>query len=236
MQDLIFGTLSTDELKLISHRAYHRGVQHDQRLNPLDPLPGEAVKISVLTGVAAQVDKVACYYTTDDSQPEGSRGIPENGRVILLEKAGIDWDTFNWGYLIRWEGTLPPQTEGTIVRYRIGTWSEGSQEIFANWPDVKATVENAARAYFHKEPFPSGFLGDPTTRSIFNYHVDTFQSPQWARESLIYHIFVDRFNPGNGKDWIQTSNLKDFIGGTIWGITEKLDYVQELGADTIWLS
>jgi cyclomaltodextrinase / maltogenic alpha-amylase / neopullulanase len=236
MQDLIFGTLSTDELKLISHRASHWGIQHDQLLKSLDPLPGEEVHITVLTGPHTPVDNVACYFTTDGSEPSGLRGIPKNGRVISLNKMAVEWDTFNWGYVTRWNGKLPAQNEATVVRYRIGAWSEGGQETFANWPDVKATVEEAARAYFHNEPSQAVFLGSPNEKSTFTYHVDTLQPPQWARQAVIYHIFVDRFNPGDGHEWRQTSNLKDFFGGTLRGITQKLDYITELGANCIWLS
>jgi cyclomaltodextrinase / maltogenic alpha-amylase / neopullulanase len=236
MQDFIFGTLSTDELKLISHCASHWGVQHDQRLKPLDPLPGEEVQISVLTGTAIQAEHIACYYTTDGGEPSGSFGKARNGSVVLLEKVGVEWDTFNWGYVTRWNGKLPAQNEASVVRYQIGAWSKGGRETFANWPDVKVTVEEAARAYFHNELSQAGFLDSPNEKSTFTYHVDTLQPPQWARQAVIYHIFVDRFNPGDGNEWRQTSNLKDFIGGTLVGITQKLDYIAELGANCIWLS
>jgi cyclomaltodextrinase / maltogenic alpha-amylase / neopullulanase len=236
MQDLIFGTLSTDELKLISLRAARWGVQHDQLLNPPDPLPGDEVQITLLTGPHTTIEYVACYFTIDGSEPNGSRGISNNGEVITLQKEAVEWDTLNWGYMTRWIGRLPAQKEGTVVRYRIGGWSAQGDEVFASWPDVKATVEEAARAYFHNEPSTAGYLGDPKRRSIFNYHVDNLQPPQWARQAVIYHIFVDRFHPGDGNDWRQTSNLKDFFGGTLVGITHKLDYIAELGADCIWLS
>lgn len=236
MQDLIFGTLSTDELKLIFHRSTHWGVQHNNRLEPLDPIPGKDVLITVLIGADILVENVACYYTCDGSEPIGSRGRVINGDVILLERIGVEWDTFTWGYLTRWSGHLPPQKEDTVVRYRVGAWADEGQETFADWPDVKSTIEEAARAYFHKEPSAPTFLGNPLQGTIFNYHVDSLKPPRWAREAVIYHIFVDRFNPGYGKDWKQTSNLKDFFGGTLQGITEKLDYIADLGATCIWLS
>ncbi len=58
----------------------------------------------------------------------------------------------------------------------------------------------------------------------------------WARQAVIYQIFVDRFYPGGGRDWLQTTDLRGFCGGTLWGVAEKLDYVAELGADCLWLS
>ena len=73
---------------------------------------------------------------------------------------------------------------------------------------------------------------------------------------IIYHIFVDRFNKGGfvevkpgtvtDDDWrtipeyplYPGAPLKNnhFWGGTLWGITEKLDYIKSLGVDTIYLS
>ena len=41
----IFGTLATDDLKLVHHRANRRGVQHLDDITPRDPLPGQPVTI-----------------------------------------------------------------------------------------------------------------------------------------------------------------------------------------------
>lgn len=50
---------------------------------------------------------------------------------------------------------------------------------------------------------------------------------------MIYHILIDRFNGG----WTTPpENSSGFIGGTINGIMEKLDYIQSLGATHIWIS
>ncbi|MBU5468303.1 alpha-glucosidase [Virgibacillus sp. MSJ-26] len=48
---------------------------------------------------------------------------------------------------------------------------------------------------------------------------------QWWKESVVYQIYPRSFNDSNG----------DGIGD-IRGITEKLDYLKELGIDVIWLS
>ena len=73
---------------------------------------------------------------------------------------------------------------------------------------------------------------------------------------IIYHIFVDRFNKGGevkpkpgtviDDDWrtipeyplYPGAPLKNnhFYGGTLWGITEKLDYFKSLGVNTLYLS
>lgn len=236
MEDFIFGTFSTDELKLINHRATHRGIRHAFWIDPLDPEPDNPVKIFVQTGADLHVDHVACYFTLDGSEPVGSRGIPVYGQVKVLDKVGVDWDSFTWGYLTKWEAQLPPQPQGRVVRYRIGAWNDHGEEVFADWPDSKSMVEEAARAYFQKKDVSPGPLGDPSIGDTFVYSVDRLSAPQWARQAVIYQIFVDRFHPDRGRNWLQTSDLKGFFGGTLWGVLEKLDYIVDLGATCIWLS
>ena len=50
---------------------------------------------------------------------------------------------------------------------------------------------------------------------------------------MIYQILIDRFNGG----WtIPPQNANKFLGGTLLGIKDKLDYIKSLGATYIWLS
>ena len=71
MEDSIFGRLATDEPKLVHCRTSRRSVQHAYRIEPCDPHPGQAAKLCIETGPDVFA---ACYYTVDESQPEGSRG------------------------------------------------------------------------------------------------------------------------------------------------------------------
>jgi len=43
MEEFIFGTFATDQLKLMHHRASLSGVQHQHMLVPADPLPGQSI-------------------------------------------------------------------------------------------------------------------------------------------------------------------------------------------------
>ena len=53
----------------------------------------------------------------------------------------------------------------------------------------------------------------------------------WMKKAVIYQVFIDRFN--GFKD---TTNLPEFLGGNLNGITKKLDYLLNLGINVIWLS
>jgi len=237
MEDFIFGTLSTDLLKLLYQRTTQRGLQHAYASIPQDPKPNEPIKLIVQSGPDVMIDQIACYYTLDGQNPVGSRGKAEKGYVVNFVKVGMIWDTLNWGYRWSWEASLPPQQAGMELRYMISGWNENGDEIYADWPDVKLTIENTANVYFDTKKLPPvKFLGDPSSGKVFSIYVDELTPPKWAKEAVIYHIFVDRFYPGNGRDWNQTKNLKKTFGGTLYGVKDKLDYIQSLGARAIWLS
>jgi glycosidase len=194
------------------------------------------VTLRATVGPDLAADHVACYYTLDGSEPVGGRGQARQGRALLLERVDVAWDALVWGYLTAWQAMLPAQPEGTLVRYRIGAWSGGGPETFADWPDVQRTVEHAAAAFFAHKPAPQIVFGDPARGHTFSYHVDRLAPPAWAREAVIYQVFVDRFYPGDGHAWLQTRDLSGFCGGTLWGVLEKLDYIGALGATCLWLS
>lgn len=237
MDDVIFGTLLTDPLKLIHYRLSWSGLQHQHCLHPRDPQPGEPVRLTVFVGTDCPVTRVAAYCTFDGSEPSGNRGQALRGIVIPFVQAGVEWDSVTWGYRVRWEAILPLQPEATLIRYQISGWAEDGTEYYADWPLVKRSSEAATSAYFRGEPI-EGFepLGDPQKPYTFALGVDYLKPPQWSRNAVIYHVFVDRFYPGKGRDWLQVEDLNGFCGGTLWGVKEKLDYIEGLGADCIWLS
>lgn len=85
-----------------------------------------------------------------------------------------------------------------------------------------------------------------------------FHTPEWSKGAVQYQIFPDRFrngDPGNDvqdgeysynhrhirriKDWYALPEADDyrcFYGGDIAGIIEKLDYLQDLGIEVIYLN
>lgn len=236
--DFIFGTWSTDELKLVHHRATRRGFQHHGTLSPRDPQPGQPVVVDALAGGDFHADHAALYYTTDGTTPAGSHGVASNGIALPMECLEIEWDSISWAYLTHWRATIPAQPDGAIVHYRISAWTDAdpNSETFANYPNAQQIIEVAASNYFKKLPLQLDYTPGDKRGEVFTYHVDTFRSPAWARSAVIYQIFVDRFYPGDGKTWLQTTDLNGFCGGTLWGVMQKLDYIQALGVNCIWLS
>ncbi len=240
MKSSVFGAFASDELKTVHARARARGLRHGARIAPQDPLPGEQVTLSATVGPDLSLDHLVCYYTVDGREPVGSRGTARVGRAAPLEKTAVEWHLFLWGYLDRWQVTLPAQPDGTTVRYRIGGWWESDdREVWADWPPVQEHIDWATAAFF-----TDGSISDLVLRATpsdeggrtFAYSVDRLEPPQWAREAVVYQVFVDRFNPGAGRAFKTPDSLRGFFGGTLRGVTQKLDYIADLGATCIWLS
>ena len=59
----------------------------------------------------------------------------------------------------------------------------------------------------------------------------------WAADAIVYQVWVDRFSSDSGTGWPSAgSSPADHYGGTLRGLRERLDYIVELGANTIWLN
>ncbi len=64
-------------------------------------------------------------------------------------------------------------------------------------------------------------------------------SKSWLQGAVIYNIFIDRFSVGKDNDelWSQQNcDAPVFCGGNIQGVIERLDYLSDLGINTILLT
>ena len=96
-------------------------------------------------------------------------------------------------------------------------------------------------------------------RSCFDFAIiPGFHTPDWAKGAVMYQIFVDRFCNGDEsndvrtceyvyigrpenrvEDWGEKPTTMDvgcFYGGDLKGVWEKLDYIQGLGVEVIYLN
>ncbi|XOV80792.1 MAG: alpha-amylase family glycosyl hydrolase [Aestuariibacter sp.] len=77
-----------------------------------------------------------------------------------------------------------------------------------------------------------------TEQATLNLHV---ASPDW-RDQVIYFLMIDRFNDGDSSNNDQglgeynPNHESHYSGGDIPGIIEQLDYIQTLGATSVWLT
>ncbi len=86
-----------------------------------------------------------------------------------------------------------------------------------------------------------------------------FSTPDWAKGAVMYQIYIDRFyngDPSNDvetneyyyigdyskkvEDWNQYPNsnigVREFYGGDLQGVIQKLDYLQELGVEVLYFN
>ncbi len=88
--------------------------------------------------------------------------------------------------------------------------------------------------------------------------VPGFSVPDWAKGAVIYQIFVDRFFNGDKNNDVETGEyiyigepcvgvkdwekypaymgVREFYGGDLKGVLNKLDYLQELGVEVIYFN
>lgn len=67
--------------------------------------------------------------------------------------------------------------------------------------------------------------------------------PSWVQDAIFYQIFPDRFangdtsnDPPNVQPWGAKPTTTGFMGGDLRGIIEHLDYIQDLGANALYLN
>lgn len=63
-------------------------------------------------------------------------------------------------------------------------------------------------------------------------------SKDWHQDQIIYFPLTDRFNDGDTSNnyLVDRAHPAGFWGGDLKGLTERLDYLKDIGATTIWLS
>lgn len=124
-----------------------------------------------------------------------------------LAPAAVEWDSPSWSIVRAWSVCLPPQPARTLLRYRLAARRVDTGQ----W--VEADDGSGYALWVDDDPFPA-----------------------WAQQAIVYQVFPDRFHPGNNQAWKPAKSLLDFHGGTLRGVIDKLDYIQSLGFNTIWLT
>ncbi|HWE61286.1 MAG TPA: glycoside hydrolase family 13 protein [Chloroflexota bacterium] len=77
----------------------------------------------------------------------------------------------------------------------------------------------------------------------FIHESEVFDSPHWAREAIVYQIFVDRFRNGDPSNdppgtvpWGTPPTGSMVAGGDLQGILDKLGYLADLGVTALYLT
>lgn len=67
--------------------------------------------------------------------------------------------------------------------------------------------------------------------------------PDWVKDAIFYQIFPDRLARGQTpvevshfQDWNAAPNYFGFKGGTLWGVADDLDRIQDLGCNALYFT
>lgn len=78
---------------------------------------------------------------------------------------------------------------------------------------------------------------------LYTNELDVLNVPEWARGSVLYQIFPDRFfnkdrrnDPPGVVPWNSMPSRENFFGGDLKGIISKLDYISSLNVGVIYLT
>lgn len=100
------------------------------------------------------------------------------------------------------------------------------------------------------------------TRDVQEYYsfsiIPGYSTPTWAKGAVIYQIYTDRFNNGDKsndvedreyiyiqdgvnkvEDWNKypaAMDVREFYGGDLQGVIDKLDYLKDLGVEVIYFN
>ena len=150
-----------------------------------------------------------------------------NGERFMMERTEVigEFDYYSYEY----------QLSNEMIHYHFEVEGNGSKRLY----DTRGIVRDA--------------------NDYFDFHIRPgFKTPDWAKGAIMYQIYVDRFYNGDPKNDVLTGEytyigekvnhvddwnkypaymgVREFYGGDLKGVIEKLDYLQELGIDAIYFN
>lgn len=126
---------------------------------------------------------------------------------VLLVKARSNGHGVNL-----WRAALPVAAPGPVVRYRIRGERVSAPPIYAADAEPRAGGQDFAVDLAAPEP------------------------PEWTADAYAYQVMVDRFSRPGGQPWPSLGSPTQLYGGSLDGVRERLDYIQALGVNLLWLS
>ena len=123
-----------------------------------------------------------------------------------------------------WTAQIPGQDEGAVITYCVDVVVDGRTQ----------PVADAGPS--HILPVGREIVARPAD-TTFDYRVGAPAPPAWVRDAVGYHALVDRFaGPDGGTVDTGGVALLGFAGGTLAGVSARLDHLRALGVDLVLLS
>ena len=186
-------------------------------------VPGQECTLNIQIPSAVQTTRVVCHLSYADGGEAQQVGLE-----FKMKKGPYE----------TWQGKFSIPETGLYFYYFVIHHRTGSFRLFRQGDDTNMEA------------------GDLWQVSCCPADFDT---PEWARGATIYQLFPDRFNCSGKvdltgklepytihKDWHEEVEWKptpegivlnnDFYGGNFKGITEKMDYIADMGTTILYLN
>ena len=231
--EMLFGRLSTDSGRKEFALERICGFYHDKLTEPREPQEDSGVEITVLAGVDVAIREASIAYTIDGSNPLTS----EKSCAVQMSRTTIEWSPLAWNYFEKWTAVIPAFPNGTMVKYIVQAVMCDEAVIYSPYKvPVRPAMEVASDAAHAPSEDGADAAKVASFPAVYGYFVGSGGSPSWLRNAIIYQIVPDRFSPSEGQKFRQTDNLLGICGGTISGITSRLDYIHDVGVNCLWLT
>lgn len=215
-EEFLLGRLSTSAGRTEEARHERKGLFDVATLEPLDPKPGEPIRLRFRCGVDVSLRRLQVFWTIDGTPPAWNERLEPRNSTHTAAASPLPpvWDTLAWGYIQDWAVDLPAMADGALLQYA----------AIGIAPDGKSL------------PCPSPIRKRHASPEIAAVSIDRLQPPEWLSTAVIYQVFVDRFAPTPGHAFADTDDLNSRLGGTLWGLIDRLDDIASLGVNAIWLT
>lgn len=185
-------------------------------------------------GFSLDQERIAVILKTEniDFDHVYVRSEPDN-EEYLTEMSPVGFA----GQLRLWKATFAPNRDRGVTHY-VFKLVLGDQQF---WLDGRGVQQRVPAKEFH-----------------FKVNMKA-QPPEWVQQQVFYQIFPDRFNASQSEEEIrqayaqhkpgtvvkswgepvghhQNTGGKEFFGGDLKGIEQKLDYLQDLGVTALYLN
>lgn len=175
---------------------------------------------------------------------------PKPGETVTIRfRAGKD--NVDSVFLISGALKLLMEYEKTVGRFDYFTVKvQMTEDIFRYYFEVRS---GKIRCFYNKR----GVSKD--LQEYYSFAIAPgFSTPQWAKGAVMYQIYTDRFYNGDStndvedreyfyigdgtsrvRDWYkypEYMGVREFYGGDLQGVLDKMDYLKDLGVDVIYFN
>jgi hypothetical protein len=176
------------------------------QMYPLNPASGQSVDVWAQAGYQFQINTCFLYYTTDGSNPEGAFGIGKGTTKVAQgfwvnhdsTQSNVDW----------WKGTIPGQTAGTQVRYKVAVFNGGSIYQGQSIPTISDSELSGSKLYGLTQAAITNF--NPTTAVVWLHNDLNTNNTTIGLQSGFHIVRIHTFLPRTNQSSVYNTFLQTF--------------------------